>query len=236
MKKPAFLAAGVLLLFLAACDRTSSMQGKIVDGKGKPFAGVTVVASQVQPIKGYERFEDVTGRDGSFSFRGLYPMSGYILRPQTKKWTTSTSLALKSAPRQETALLPGGPLMVRFTVSANGVISDTATDLEWFPGPDEDTNWNDAWTWINHLNKTAEGWRLPTVAELKKLFDDKLEDQVLGIDPLFRLTADGVWSSESGDPEHDPSARYVSFYYGDVISSPDSNPTDLRAFAVRSWK
>ena len=36
------------------------------------------------------------------------------------------------------------PVKTRFTKAANGVISDSATGLEWYVGPDRDTDWNQA--------------------------------------------------------------------------------------------
>jgi len=58
---------------LLGCGKKSGLEGKVVDGKGKPMAGVKVVAKQVQPIKGYEQFESTTGSDGGFKFGRLFP-------------------------------------------------------------------------------------------------------------------------------------------------------------------
>lgn len=51
------------------CGEKSGLEGKVLDGKGQPIAHVKIIAKQVQPIKGYERFEAMTGTDGSFSFK-----------------------------------------------------------------------------------------------------------------------------------------------------------------------
>ena len=36
----------------------------------------------------------------------------------------------------------------RYTVSREGVITDTTTGLQWYVGPDKDTNWNQAKSWL----------------------------------------------------------------------------------------
>lgn len=73
----------LLTLWLAACNggRQSAVEGKLVDWNGQPVAGVKIMASQVQPIKGYEQFEAVTKSDGTFHLRGLFPSSVYVLKP-----------------------------------------------------------------------------------------------------------------------------------------------------------
>ena len=71
----------LMVLTLAGCGKNSGVEGKVVDGKGKPLSGVKLIAKQVEPIKGYERFETKTGSDGTFRFNKLYPFSGYILIP-----------------------------------------------------------------------------------------------------------------------------------------------------------
>ncbi|MBV5345485.1 MAG: carboxypeptidase regulatory-like domain-containing protein, partial [Rhodoferax sp.] len=140
--------------------KTSAVEGKLVDWNNKPVAGVKITAVQVQPIKGYEQFEAVTGADGSFTLKGLFPSSAYVLKPWSDKWTTRAEAKVDSAPQGETAVLPqplkiemafakkGGSKVldlatgaVRFEVSADGMITDGQTKLEWVVGPDKDTNY-----------------------------------------------------------------------------------------------
>jgi hypothetical protein len=62
----------LISMFLFGCgDKTAGVEGKIVDGKGKPVPGVSMVFKQVQPTQGYEQFETKTGPDGAFKLSGL---------------------------------------------------------------------------------------------------------------------------------------------------------------------
>ncbi|MCG2774886.1 MAG: carboxypeptidase-like regulatory domain-containing protein, partial [Desulfobacterales bacterium] len=91
----------LLTLWLAACSggKQSAVEGKLVDWNGKPVAGVKILASQVQPIKGYEQFEAVTKSDGTFRLSGPFPSSQYVLKPWSDKWTCKTAVQLVSAPQ-----------------------------------------------------------------------------------------------------------------------------------------
>ena len=73
----------------------SIVQSKIVDGEGEPMANVKMIAKQIQPIKGYEQFEAVTGSDGTFSFKKLFPTSDYILFPWFDDWSSAPQRTLK---------------------------------------------------------------------------------------------------------------------------------------------
>ncbi len=58
MKIRVFLVILVLssCLLLFGCGKKSGLEGKVVDGKGSPMAGLKIIANQVTPIKGYEQF------------------------------------------------------------------------------------------------------------------------------------------------------------------------------------
>ncbi|MBU2631730.1 MAG: DUF1566 domain-containing protein, partial [Proteobacteria bacterium] len=51
-----------------------------------------------------------------------------------------------------------------------GVVFDTRTDLEWFQGPDEELDWQQAGNWAKRLDIDGGGWRIPTMNELFSLF------------------------------------------------------------------
>ena len=85
----------LMVLSVTGCGKKSGLEGKVVDGKGKPMANVKIIAKQVQPIKGYEQFEAVTGSDGTFSFKKLFPTSEYILFPWFDDWSSAPQRTLK---------------------------------------------------------------------------------------------------------------------------------------------
>jgi len=209
----------LLTLWLTACSsgKQSAVEGKLVDWNGKPVAGVKISASQVQPIKGYEQFEAVTKSDGTYRLSGLFPSSQYVLKPWSDKWTCKTAVQLVSAPQDETAVLPspmviaqafsksGGSLVLdlatgatRYTVSSEGVITDSKTDLEWVLGPDCNTKYTKARQWVASCNVAGGGWRMPTSQELKTLYLKGIGER--NIDPAFRTTGGFVWTETSKHP------------------------------------
>ena len=43
----------------------------------------------------------------------------------------------------------------------NEVYYDKNTGLEWYTGPDRDTNWNEVKRWVENLTVADGGWRMP---------------------------------------------------------------------------
>ena len=117
----------------------------------------------------------------------------------------------------------------RFIKTADGAVKDTRTGLEWVVGPDRDMTWDQARAWVQGLQIPGGGWRMPTVAEIKALYEKGKGD--CNITPLLKTTGWGVWS---GETKGSSSAWYFSCdvgiggWYGRDYSSGG------RAFAVRS--
>lgn len=219
-----------LAIALAACGmggKQSAVEGKLLDGYGKPVAGVKITAAQVQPIKGYEQFEAVTSSDGSFRIRGLFPSSQYVLKPWSDKWTCDTAVRLDSAPQGETAVLPT-PMVIRFTVSSEGVIGDSQTGLEWVVGPDRNTNYAQAEQWVSACKAAGGGWRMPTRAELKTLYQRGLGEG--NMDPAFKTTGIRIWA----EPKDSSSAWHFDFKGGFEDSYFRYDGPHFRVFGVRS--
>jgi hypothetical protein len=208
---------------------------------------VKITAAQVQPIKGYEQFEAVTSSDGSFRIRGLFPSSQYVLRPWSDKWTCETAVKIDSAPQGETAVLPspmviamafsksGGSLVMnlatgatRFSVSSDGVIVDSLTNLEWVVGPDRDTNYAQAEQWVASCKVAGAGWRMPTRQELAMLYQKGVGER--NMDPSFKTTGWYVWR----EPRDSSSAWNFSFYDGYEHWGNRYDSGHYRVFAVRS--
>ncbi len=48
----------LISVFLLSCsDKKAGIEGKLLNGRGQPISGVTIIFKQVQPSKGYEQFE-----------------------------------------------------------------------------------------------------------------------------------------------------------------------------------
>ena len=219
-----------LTLCLVACGvggKQSAVEGKLVDGNGKPVTGVKITAAQVSPIKGYEQFEAVTRADGTFRMGGLFPSSQYVLKPWSDKWTCYTAVNLDSAPQGETAVLPA-PMVIRFTLSSEGVITDSQTGLEWVVGPDRDTNYAQAEQWVAGCNVAGGGWRMPTRQELATLYQQGRGER--NMDPAFKTTGWWVWA----EPRDSSSAWDFNFPDGRGDWDARDYSRNHRVFAMRS--
>lgn len=118
----------------------------------------------------------------------------------------------------------------RFITRDNGIVLDTNTGLEWLAGPDRDTNWHEARTWVDSLAEAGSGWRMPTKRELQVLYANRPVSR--NMTPLLQTTGEFVWTSEL--ESEGVSAwgwrPYAGFAFWLHRSSSDGN----RGFAVRS--
>ncbi len=117
----------------------------------------------------------------------------------------------------------------RFVAYDNGIVMDNRTGLEWIAGPDRDTTWDEARSWVQSLSVKGGGWRMPTREELRTLY--KKGSGTRNMTPLLKTTGWWLWS---GVKWGIASARVFSFHHGFEHSHPLSDSRDGRAFAVRS--
>ncbi len=116
-----------------------------------------------------------------------------------------------------------------YVAYANGIVKDTKTGLEWKAGPDKDTDWNEARSWVQNLNLDGGGWRMPTTDELKTLYKKGAGFQ--NMTPLLKTTGSWVWS---GEPKGSSFAWYFNFSKGDRDWYRRDASHTGRVFAVRS--
>lgn len=121
------------------------------------------------------------------------------------------------------------PLQIRFTKANNGVITDSVTGLDWYVGPNGDNNWYQAKAWTENLTVEGGGWRMPTIPELKALYQKGTSR--VNMDPLFQPKAAWVWSGQMDDAR---TAWGFAFYSGLVNSHGLNYAYGRMAFAVRS--
>ena len=122
---------------------------------------------------------------------------------------------------------------VCYEVSPEGVITDTKTGLQWYVGPDRDTNWNEAKSWAENLTVAGGGWRLPTLDELEGIYEKDKGSEYAHIDKVFwdKNTFLWIWSNKTEDSS---SAWPFLFGSGRRGWGPRSDSRNFRAFAVRS--
>jgi hypothetical protein len=119
----------------------------------------------------------------------------------------------------------------RYEKYASGVVLDTKNGLEWYTGPDKDMNWNEAKRWVANLSVAGGGWRMPTMKELKTLFQKGAGPR--NMSPLLKTTGWWVWS---GEKRSSSSAWRFGFGLG-TEGWHDRRPSSTRrGFAVRSRK
>jgi TolB-like protein len=125
----------------------------------------------------------------------------------------------------------------RFEKLASGVVRDTKSGLEWYAGPDKDTSWDDTKGWVDNLRVDGGGWRMPTRAELKGLYQKRAGSR--NMTALLETTGWWVWSGETGHP---PDSKRIGsgyswsldFDYGSELLDYQENSKYKRGFAVRS--
>ena len=100
----------------------------------------------------------------------------------------------------------------------------TVNGLEWQAGPDTDTNWEEAVRWIENL---GEGWRMPTVEELKGLYDTGITSSDWWPCPTDERL---VWASDQAE---EGQAWYLEFHTGESYWYYGDFGSNRRVFAVR---
>jgi hypothetical protein len=116
-----------------------------------------------------------------------------------------------------------------FVAYANGIVKDTKTGLEWKTGPDKNTSWDQASSWVQNLNLDGGGWRMPTTDELITLYKKGTGSQ--NMTPLLKTTGLSVWS---GETKGSSAAWAFRFRHGFRIWYYRDDSYYKRAFAVRS--
>ena len=116
-----------------------------------------------------------------------------------------------------------------FIAYATGVVKDTKTGLEWVAGPDRNTTWYTAKSWTESLSIDGGGWRMPTMQELKSLYQEDAGTR--DMTPLLKTTGWFVWS---GETKGSSSAWYFYFPHGYKRWGTQNKSEYHRAFAVRS--
>jgi rhamnogalacturonyl hydrolase YesR len=143
---------------------------------------------------------------------------------------TMSTFAMAQAPEEPVANAQ------RFSLEADGTVRDSMTGLLWAA---EDNGGDIDWPAAQSYCQTqANGWRLPTVAELLKIYDESAEQrqECIGlltckITPLIRVSGLTPWSGEqNGSTE----AWYVYLFDGKQYAYSVSDTQGKRALCVRN--
>ena len=116
----------------------------------------------------------------------------------------------------------------RFTLN-DGVIYDSKLGLQWAPAPNRSMNHYKAEEYARNLSLAGGGWRLPTRAELKSLYEPSKPG---GADPKLNVSDFFVWTSELNGPSD---AWFFDFNNGNEYrNGRDNSNNNDRVLAVRS--
>ena len=159
---------------------------------------------------------------------------GQVVQRTRKAWLVILALVVvglvyathRSLAEQGQTLAKNSP---RFTKASDGVITDSLTGLQWYVNPSPANTWHQAKAWAEHLTVAGGGWRLPTMAELKGIYQKGASGT--NMDPLFDAQGVWVWSGEVVDPMF---ARGLAFYNGWEWVHGMNYGYGRLAFAVRS--
>ncbi|MGD0283577.1 MAG: DUF1566 domain-containing protein [Dissulfurispiraceae bacterium] len=118
----------------------------------------------------------------------------------------------------------------------DGVIDDPELGLQWAPAPDRTMDHYQAEEYARNLTLAGGGWRLPTLFELKSLYN-QIKKVQKGYSPdikKFNVSDKLVWTSELAGNQRDR-AKALNFFNGweqSPFSDNADNPT-MCVLAVR---
>ncbi len=123
---------------------------------------------------------------------GVLPVKKGTMEVLAKRISNSVLMVVAKTGQQQIASLPSE----RYS-KASGIIYDQHTGLEWYVGPDIDTTWKEGCNWVENLTVQGGGWRMPTLAELKTLYQEGVGTR--NLHPIFRTTGLMIYSGEKRD-------------------------------------
>jgi hypothetical protein len=155
------------------CEKESSLEGTVVNGRKQPLAGVSVIAKMALPVKGYEQSVATTDTHGVFRFPKVFPASEYQLTAFKGKNSSGIAVHVTSGPKGQ-AIKVSEPIEIRFMISEDGAaVSDTRTGLMWTRDADilkQRIDLDQAKLWVTHLDIGGHrDWRVPRREELHDL-------------------------------------------------------------------
>jgi predicted aspartyl protease len=131
----------------------------------------------------------------------------------------------------------------RYSLTDCRSIIDRTTELESYVGPDSNVSWPEANKWIQELRNCAKTWAMPSISQLKTLFDASHSAGTgyytrgtywpAHIDPVFSDIGKGSWVWARGTPDAEGAPAF-NFNQGiSVRISPTNREFTVRAFAVK---
>jgi len=222
----------LISIFLFGCSgNKATTEGKLVDGKGQPIAGITVIFKQVKPTADTEQLEAKTGADGIFRLSGLISSSEYIITPVSDKWKTNVTMKITTGREGQTMVLTN-PIVIRFNLLANGTVIDTKTGLQWLIYTATDLKAGDVLSTVKNFREGGfSDWRLPSKADILGLQENLASTTAQSEAESARQTC-CVWVAE-------PNSEKVEWEFyvddGNELWSSGKMPPNDRVIVIRNY-
>jgi uncharacterized caspase-like protein len=120
----------------------------------------------------------------------------------------------------------------RFVKYENGIVYDKKTGLEWYAGPKQSLQWEKANYWAKSLWVGGGNWRLPTLSELRSLYQDGVG--LHNMTPLLNASGGWFWSGKTSFLSD--YRWYFSFITGEETVAKRPSNYAHRMLAVRARK
>ncbi|NPA63366.1 MAG: DUF1566 domain-containing protein [Epsilonproteobacteria bacterium] len=130
--------------------------------------------------------------------------------------------------------------MAEFSRSAAGVVTDSATGLQWQDdysdngGEIPKLSWVDAINYCESLMLDGSGWRLPNIRELNSIVDFSHRNPAIYSEFKYNPYTTGFYWSSTTKKNNMNYAWYISFYSGDRRFSRYDKSYNMYVRCVRS--
>lgn len=222
----------LISVFLFGCSgNKATTEGKLVDGKGQPIAGITVIFKQVKPTADSEQLEAKTGADGIFRLSGLISSSEYIITPVSDKWKTNVTMKITTG-REGQIMVLTNPIVIRFNLLGNGTVIDTKTGLQWLIYTATDLKAGNVLSTVKNIREGGfSDWRLPSKADILGL-QEKLASTTAQSEAESARQTCCTWVAE-------PNSENVEWEFyvddGNEFWSSSKMPPNDRVVVVRNY-
>jgi OOP family OmpA-OmpF porin len=218
--------------FLFGCsEKKAGIEGKVLDGRGQPISGITVIFKQVKESKGYEQFETKTLANGVFRIDGVMPASEYIITPVPDNWKTKVTTKITTLSEGQNLVL-SNPIVIRYNALKDGTVVDTKTGLQWLILGITDLNSSNVLNSVKNIKEAGfTDWRLPTKEELLQVQETSAAPATQSETVLVQKTC-CVWVTE-------PNSENVEWKFyvddGNDVWASSKVPPDDRIVVVRNY-
>jgi hypothetical protein len=179
-------------------------------------------------VKASSAIEDYT------MFLDEYPSSRFsgaakLKIQQLKRAQRAKTLLASVEPTvNETKVVKEGP----YTKYPNGIVYDSSTGLEWYPGPKRSLSWESAQLWVNNIKDAGGNWRMPTRNEIRSLYQQGIGNY--NRTSLINTLGWYFWCAKTRFSLQD--RWYFTFILGTEVKAEDLNKSLYKTIAVRKRK